>query len=55
VQLQARSPAFLEKWRRVLRLRQRTLEHFARARVAVPEEKLNELQAHVRWITELLG
>jgi tRNA (adenine22-N1)-methyltransferase len=55
VQLQARSPAFLEKWRRVLRLRQRTLEQFTRARVAVPEEKLNELQAHVRWITELLG
>lgn len=40
LQLQARSPAFLAKWQRMLRLKQKTLAHFARARQAVPEEKV---------------
>ena len=55
LQLQARSPAFLAKWQRLLRERHKTLDQFARARQAVPEVKLEDLQRQVRWITELLG
>ncbi|MGH8385906.1 MAG: tRNA (adenine(22)-N(1))-methyltransferase [Pseudomonas sp.] len=55
LQMQARSPAFLLKWQRMLRLKQRTLAHFARARQAVPEEKLEEIARQARWITELLA
>ncbi len=55
LQMQARSPAFLAKWQRLLRERHKTLDQFARARQAVPEEKLADLQQQVRWITELLG
>ena len=55
LQLQARSPVFLAKWQRLLRERHKTLEQFARARQAVSEEKLADLQQQVRWITELLG
>ncbi|MEX6664232.1 tRNA (adenine(22)-N(1))-methyltransferase TrmK [Pseudomonas sp. W2-17] len=51
----ARSPAFLEKWRRLLRYRQRTLANLQRARQAVPEDKLRDTAQQVRWITELLG
>lgn len=52
--IQARSPAFLVKWQRRLRLKQRTLAHFTRARQAVPEDKVQDLARQVRWITELL-
>jgi tRNA (adenine22-N1)-methyltransferase len=55
LQMQARSPAFLFKWQRLLRLKQRTLSQFARAQQAVPEEKVLEVARHVRWITELLA
>lgn len=51
----ARSPAFLDKWRRLLRYRQRTLANLQRARQAVPEDKLRDTEQQVRWITELLG
>ncbi|TFF41658.1 tRNA (adenine(22)-N(1))-methyltransferase TrmK [Pseudomonas sp. RIT623] len=51
----ARSPAFLVKWRRMLRQKQQTLENFARARQAVPEEKVREMTQQARWISELLG
>ncbi|ASE24115.1 tRNA (adenine-N(1))-methyltransferase [Pseudomonas protegens] len=54
LQLQARSPAFLAKWQRLLRLKQRTLENFSRAQ-AVPEEKVQDMARQVRWISELLG
>jgi tRNA (adenine22-N1)-methyltransferase len=54
LQMQARSPAFLLKWQRMLRLKQRTLTHFTRARQAVPEEKVQEIARQTRWITELL-
>lgn len=54
LQIQARSPAFLAKWQRMLRLKQRTLTHFARARQAVPEDKIEEVARQVRWISELL-
>lgn len=50
-----RSAAFLAKWRRLLRLKQKTLDGFARARQAVPEEKSQELSRQVRWISEVLG
>jgi tRNA A22 N-methylase len=55
LQMQARSPAFLLKWQRILRHKQQTLTHFARARQAVPEAKLQEIARQARWITELLA
>ncbi|WP_305885284.1 MULTISPECIES: tRNA (adenine(22)-N(1))-methyltransferase [unclassified Pseudomonas] len=55
LQMQARSPAFLAKWQRLLRLKQRTLVNFAQARQAVPEEKVRDLARQVQWITDLLG
>ncbi|MNG38149.1 hypothetical protein D3C84_1257300 [compost metagenome] len=55
LQMQARTPAFLVKWQRKLRHKQRTLADFARARQAVPGEKVQEIARQVRWITELLA
>ncbi len=55
LQMQARSPAFLGKWRRILRHKQQTLSQFARARQEVPEEKVQEITRQVRWISELLA
>ncbi|WP_347233028.1 tRNA (adenine(22)-N(1))-methyltransferase [Pseudomonas alkylphenolica] len=55
VHLQARSAAFLGKWQRRLRLKQKTLSHFARARQAVPAEKVHAITRQVGWIAELLG
>ena len=55
IQMQARSPAFLAKWQRLLRYKQRTLDQLARARQALPEQKVQELAQEVRWITELLA
>ena len=54
LQMQARSPAFLIKWQRILREKHKTLSHFARARQAVPEEKVQDIARQARWITELL-
>jgi tRNA (adenine22-N1)-methyltransferase len=53
-QMQARSPAFLLKWQRLLRLKQQTLSNFAKARQAVPEATVQETVRQVRWISELL-
>jgi tRNA (adenine22-N1)-methyltransferase len=53
--MQARSPAFLAKWQRMLRLKHKTLNQFARARQAVPEDKVQEIARQARWITELLA
>ena len=55
LQMQARTPAFLAKWQRKLRHKQRTLADFTRARQAVPEEKVQEIARQVRWITTLLA
>nr|WP_232239512.1 class I SAM-dependent methyltransferase [Pseudomonas alkylphenolica] len=52
--LQSRSVAFQGKWQRRLRLKQKTLAHFARARHAVPEEKVQTLTLQVGWIAALL-
>jgi tRNA (adenine22-N1)-methyltransferase len=54
LQMQARNPEFLAKWQRVLREKQKTLTQFARARQAVPEDKLQDVARQARWITELL-
>jgi tRNA (adenine22-N1)-methyltransferase len=54
LQMQARSPAFVLKWQRRLRQKQKTLNNFARAQ-AVPEDKLQDTARQVRWITELLA
>jgi tRNA (adenine22-N1)-methyltransferase len=55
LQMQARSPAFLSKWQRMLREKQKTLVQFERARQAVPVEKVQDLMQQARWITELLA
>lgn len=55
LQMKARSPAFLSKWQRILREKHKTLSHFARARQAVPEDKLQDITQQARWITELLA
>lgn len=55
LQMQARSPAFLVKWQRILRHKQQTLTSFARAWQAVPEEKVQDIARQARWITELLA
>ncbi|KII27260.1 SAM-dependent methyltransferase [Pseudomonas fluorescens] len=55
LQMQARTPAFLAKWQRMLREKQKTLIQFERARQAVPEEKVQDLMQQARWITELLA
>lgn len=55
LQMKARSPAFLSKWQRILREKHETLSHFARARQAVPEDKLQDITQQARWITELLA
>lgn len=55
LQMKARSPAFLSKWQRILREKHKTLSHFARARQAVPKDKLQDITQQARWITELLA
>ncbi|WP_434576324.1 tRNA (adenine(22)-N(1))-methyltransferase TrmK [Pseudomonas sp. Z3-6] len=55
LQLQARTPVFLAKWQRLLRQKQKTLISLAKARQAVPEEKLQEIARQVRWISALLA
>ncbi|MNN16879.1 hypothetical protein D3C81_1300340 [compost metagenome] len=55
LQMQARSPAFLVKWQRKLRQKQKTLAQLARAQQAVPEEKVQDIARQARWISELLA
>ncbi|WP_317850342.1 MULTISPECIES: tRNA (adenine(22)-N(1))-methyltransferase [unclassified Pseudomonas] len=55
LQMQARTPAFLLKWQRKLRQKQKTLSHVARAQQAVPEETVQDIARQARWITELLA
>ncbi|TWD51885.1 tRNA (adenine22-N1)-methyltransferase [Pseudomonas sp. SJZ131] len=54
LQMQARSPEFLDKWQRILREKHRTLSGFAKARQAVPASTLEEIAQQARWITALL-
>lgn len=53
--MQARTPAFLAKWRRLLHVRQRALAQLTQAQQGAPAEKLNELHRQVSWITQLLS
>jgi len=53
--LQARSPAFLAKWQRALRLKKRTLAGFEQARQRVPHAKAQAIAQQVQWITRLLA
>ena len=55
LQMQARSPAFLLKWQRKLRQKQKTLTHLARVQQAVPEEKVQDFARQARWIAQLLA
>ncbi|AKF47941.1 tRNA (adenine(22)-N(1))-methyltransferase TrmK [Pseudomonas syringae pv. syringae] len=55
LQMQARSPAFLLKWQRLLGKKHKTLHNFERAQQAVNEEKLQDVAQQVRWITALLA
>ncbi|SFN10322.1 MULTISPECIES: tRNA (adenine(22)-N(1))-methyltransferase TrmK [unclassified Pseudomonas] len=55
LQMQARSPAFLGKWQRILREKHKTLANFAQARQAVPEDKVQDVARQARWITQLLA
>ena len=53
--MQQRSPAFLAKWQRVLREKQKTLASLARAKQPVPEEMVQDIAQQARWITQLLA
>ncbi|MGY2275023.1 MULTISPECIES: tRNA (adenine(22)-N(1))-methyltransferase [Pseudomonas] len=55
LQMQARSPAFIAKWQRMLRQKHKTLASFEHARQAVPEEKRKEIAQQAGWITALLA
>ena len=55
LQMQARSPAFLLKWQRILRHKQQNLSNLARAQQAVPEHKVQEIEREAGWIFELLA
>ena len=55
LQMQARSPAFLAKWQRMLHQKQKTLASLERARQAVPEATRQEISQQARWIAALLA
>lgn len=55
LQLQQRSPVFLAKWQRLLRLKQRALVSLTLSRHVVPEAKVQALTQQVRWISEMLA
>lgn len=53
--MQVRSSAFLAKWQRRFKQKEKTLNQLARARQKVPDTHVQTLTREVRWITELLG
>ncbi len=55
IQLQQRSPAFIAKWQRLLRLKQQSLGNLARAQQALPEQRVQALELQIRWIEALLA
>lgn len=55
LQMQARSPAFIAKWQRMLHQKQKTLASLERARQAVPEDKVQEIARQAGWIAQLLA
>jgi tRNA (adenine22-N1)-methyltransferase len=54
LQLQARGPAFLAKWQRRLRERQRTSSQLSRAQQTLAEAKLQDIGRQIRWINAML-
>ncbi|WP_025855089.1 tRNA (adenine(22)-N(1))-methyltransferase TrmK [Pseudomonas sp. CHM02] len=55
LQMQARSPAFIAKWQRMLRQKQKTLASLEQARQGGPEQRVQEIARQARWITALLA
>jgi tRNA (adenine22-N1)-methyltransferase len=55
LQMQARSPVFLDKWQRMLRFKQKNLANLTRAQQGVAQEKVQEIARQIRWISELLA
>jgi len=55
LQMQARSPAFIAKWQRMLHQKQKTLASLEHARQAVPEDKVQEIARQAGWIAQLLA
>lgn len=55
LQMQARSPAFIAKWQRMLHQKQKTLASLERARQAVPEDKVQEIARQAGGIAQLLA
>jgi len=55
LQIQERSGAFLTKWQRRLKQKEKTLNQLLRASQNVHAAKVQALVQQVRWITELLG
>lgn len=53
--MRERSEAFLGKWRRLLKLKQKTLEGLGKATKGVPQDKVQELTRQIHWIETLLG
>ncbi|OLS60249.1 tRNA (adenine(22)-N(1))-methyltransferase [Pseudomonas putida] len=53
--MRERSEAFLAKWRRLLRLKEKTLAGLSGAKRAVPEEKTQELAQQIKWIGALIS
>ena len=54
LQMRVCSEAFVLKWQRKLRQKQKMLAHFAEAGQAVPEATVQDVSRQVQWITELL-
>jgi tRNA (adenine22-N1)-methyltransferase len=55
LQLRERSAAFLAKWRRRLKQKEKTLNQLLHARQHVPDARVQALVQQVQWISELLG
>ncbi len=53
--MQARTPVFLAKWQRALRLKHKTLAGFEQARQTLPEAKRQEIARQIQWMIQLLG
>ncbi|ROM60772.1 tRNA (adenine(22)-N(1))-methyltransferase [Pseudomonas rhodesiae] len=55
LQMQARSPVFLAKWQRALRLKQKVLAGLEQSEQGALHGKQQHIARQVRWIRELLG
>ncbi|WP_017527781.1 tRNA (adenine(22)-N(1))-methyltransferase [Pseudomonas fluorescens] len=53
--MQARTPVFLAKWQRALRLKHKALAGFEQARQTLPEAKRQEIARQIQWMIQLLG